>query len=285
MYPDYYESPLELPFNQQSLEGKFEFLTPDREEDVTADDLWLVLQSGCLLVDEKTMSLPTICPEHADSQGLFIGRWQERACRVVVLPAQADPVAGLIPIEIMANEAPISVALISLAALGQQMVRWQKNSRKCSACGGETTFITGEWGRECQDCRRQHYPHIHPCIIVLIYRGDELLLTRAAHWVAGRYGLVAGFVEPGECLEETVVREVKEETGVEIKNIRYVGSQAWPFPSQIMTGFIAEYAGGELQVDTRELEDAQWFSRNNLPKLSSKRSISRYLIDHYLLET
>ena len=182
----------------------------------------------------------------------------------------------------MTDEPEISIALLSLAALGQQMVRWQKNSQHCSACGAEMSFLAGEWGRECQGCARQHYPHIHPCIIVLIHRGDEVLLTRAAHWVAGRYGLVAGFVEPGECLEETVVREVKEETGIDIKNIRYVGSQAWPFPSQIMTGFTAEYAGGEVQVDTHELEDARWFARDDLPPLPSKRSISRFLIDHYL---
>lgn len=109
-----------------------------------------------------------------------------------------------------------------------------------------------------------------------------MLLTRKANWVAGRYGLVAGFVEPGECLEETVVREVMEETGIVVKNIRYVGSQSWPFPSQIMTGFVADYAGGEIQVDMTELEDARWFSRDELPLLPARRSIARFLLDHHL---
>lgn len=284
MYPEFYESTLYLPFNAQCLNGEFEFLTPDRDETIKTDDVWLVLYAGCLLVDEVTRSLPAQRLELAHCSPLFIGLWQGNACRVVTLPSSAPLPAGLVAVDLMADDPGISLALLSLGALGQQLVRWQKSSQHCSACGGSMSYLTGEWGRECQSCQRQHYPHIHPCIIVLITRGDEVLLARAAHWVPGRYGLVAGFVEPGECLEETVVREVKEETGLEIKNIRYVGSQAWPFPSQIMAGFVAEYAGGELQVDTTELEDARWFSRQALPQLPSKRSIARFLLDHYLLD-
>ncbi|MBW2187164.1 MAG: NAD(+) diphosphatase [Deltaproteobacteria bacterium] len=282
MYPEFYESTLYLPFNAQSLKDEFKFLTPDHDETIKTDDLWLVFQEGRLLVDESTRSMPSNRPEQVNYAPVFIGLWQGKACRVVTLSSAVPAPSGLVPIDLMADNPDIALSLLSLAALGQQMVRWQKNSQHCSACGGSMSYLTGQWGRECGTCARQHYPHIHPCIIVLITRGDEVLLTRAPHWVAGRYGLVAGFVEPGECLEETLVREVKEETGVEVKNIRYVGSQAWPFPSQIMTGFVAEYAGGELQVDHNELEDARWFSRDNLPQLPSKRSISRYLLDHHL---
>jgi NAD+ diphosphatase len=282
MYPEFYESTLYLPFNAQSLKDEFKFLTPDHDETIKTDDLWLVFQEGRLLVDESTRSMPSNRPEQVNYAPVFIGLWQGKACRVVTLSSAVPAPSGLVPIDLMADNPDITLSLLSLAALGQQMVRWQKNSQHCSACGGSMSYLTGQWGRECGTCARQHYPHIHPCIIVLITRGDEVLLTRAPHWVAGRYGLVAGFVEPGECLEETLVREVKEETGIKVKNIRYVGSQAWPFPSQIMTGFVAEYAGGELQVDHNELEDARWFSRDNLPQLPSKRSISRYLLDHHL---
>lgn len=283
MYPEFYESTLYLPFNAQSLKDQFKFLTPSHDETIKKDDKWLVFQDGFLLVDESTRSMPSRRPEQVSSSPVFIGHWQEKACRVVTLSSSSSTPSGLVSIDLMAENPDISLALLSLAALGQQMMRWQKSSQHCSACGGSMSYLTGEWGRECGACGRQHYPHIHPCIIVLITRGDEVLLTRAPHWVAGRYGLVAGFVEPGECLEETVVREVKEETGIEVKDIRYVGSQAWPFPSQIMTGFVAEYAGGELQVDNDELEDARWFSRDALPALPSRRSIARFLLDHHYL--
>lgn len=106
-------------------------------------------------------------------------------------------------------------------------------------------------------------------------------MTRKAEWPEGRYSLVAGFLDLGECLEEAVAREVAEETGVQIENIRYIGSQSWPFPSQLMTGFVADYVGGEIVIEEAELEDVRWFPVDDLPKLPPKRSISRYLIDHY----
>jgi NAD+ diphosphatase len=115
-----------------------------------------------------------------------------------------------------------------------------------------------------------------------VRREGEVLLTRKAEWPEGRYSLVAGFVDFGECLEETVDREVEEETGVRVKDIRYVGSQCWPFPSQLMAGFTAEYAGGEVRVEEKELEDARWFPVTELPGMPPRRSIARFILDHYL---
>jgi NAD+ diphosphatase len=119
-------------------------------------------------------------------------------------------------------------------------------------------------------------------VIVLVRRPGELLLTRKSVWPPGRYSLVAGFIDVGECLEEAVAREVLEETGVRVRNIRYAGSQCWPFPSQLMAGFIADYAGGDVVVEEKELEDARWFPLNALPQLPPRRSIARYLIDTFL---
>lgn len=113
----------------------------------------------------------------------------------------------------------------------------------------------------------------------MIRRDNQLLLIRKPEWAPGRYGLVAGFLDVGESLEECAVRETREETGIAIKNIRYVTSQCWPFPSQVMAGFVAEYAGGTLCVDGNEVEDARWFSLDSLPTLPARRSIARYLID------
>ena len=284
MLPEHYESALYLPFNYQSLKGDFEFQTPDAEADtdMAATGVWLILQGGQLLLDGQTGLLPLFLPSQVTTSPLFIGLWQGQACRVVTLSRSLTTPEGLVAVDLMADEPQLSISMLSLAMLGQQMVRWQQNSQYCASCSAPMTYLPGEWGRQCSGCGRQHYPHIHPCIIVLITRGNEVLLTRKANWVAGRYGLVAGFVEAGECLEETVVREVREETGIQVKNIRYVGSQSWPFPSQIMTGFVADYAGGEIVVETDELEDARWFARDALPLLPARRSIARFLLDHYL---
>jgi NAD+ diphosphatase len=176
----------------------------------------------------------------------------------------------------------LSIEFASLAALAHQLLRWERKSRYCGTCGNILTRNAGGWGKSCPACSAVRFPAMHPCVIVLIHRPGELLLVRKAEWPAGRYSLVAGFVDFGEAFEEAVHREVKEETGVTVKDLRYIGSQAWPFPSQIMAGFTAEYEGGELCVDRHELEDARWFPLGALPELPPPRSIARYLLDQYL---
>jgi len=283
MLPEYFESALQLPFNHHSLRQEFEFLPPDKDlRSSHTSDVWLILQGSSVLVDRNTGDLLTAKPPELASAAIFIGYWRGQACRVAAYSRSLPCPEGCEAHNIMADDPPLPLALLSLAALGQQILHWDKNSQFCSGCGAGMDFIPGEWGKQCHGCQRRHYPHVHPCIIVLITRGDEVLLTRKANWIAGRYSLVAGFVEPGECLEETLEREAYEETGIKVKNIEYIGSQSWPFPSQIMMGFTAEYAGGELIVDTDELEDAGWFPRNKLPLLPGRRSIARFLLDHYL---
>ena len=116
---------------------------------------------------------------------------------------------------------------------------------------------------------------------MLVRRGNELLLTRKAEWVSGRYSLVAGFLDFGESLEECAIREVREETSIEVCNVRYVGSQNWPFPAQLMAGFVADYVSGDICVDLHELEDARWFPSDALPLLPASRSIARWIIDNF----
>ena len=118
-------------------------------------------------------------------------------------------------------------------------------------------------------------------VIVLVRDGDRVLLARKAGWAPGRYALVAGFVDNGESLEGCVAREVKEEVGVDVTDIQYVGCQNWPFPSQLMVGFVARYAGGELQIDREELEDARWFPRAELPSGPSRHSIAGFILERY----
>jgi NAD+ diphosphatase len=138
--------------------------------------------------------------------------------------------------------------------------------------------------RACPNCGAQHHPRTDPVVIMLVLDGDRVLLGRQPSWPAGRYSALAGFVEPGESLEEAVAREVREEAGVEIANARYIASQPWPFPSSLMLGFFADHAGGEPHVVDAELEDVRWFERDELADtiLPPPLAIARTLIDTWL---
>lgn len=284
--PERFDSPLHLPFNAAALHGKYRVAAPDA--DPGGPGLWVLLRGSEMLMAEKggapelpEAALPAFAEARAEAP-LYIGTWEGRPCRVLRWGREEAIPAGLQAASLLANEPRLSIELLSLGGTAGQILHWQRQSRYCSRCGAELAPLDGEWGRRCGRCAYTHYPHIHPCAIVLVRRGRELLLTRKAQWPAGRYSLVAGFVDFGECLEECARREVAEETGVEVANIRYVGSQCWPFPSQLMAGFVADYVGGEVRVEEKELEDVRWFSMDALPNLPPRRSIARYILDRSL---
>ncbi len=283
-YPSF-ASPLHLPFNRQSLARNFTLSPPDAVP--TGEGVWVLRQGASILLAEKNgaFSLPQgdLPPPISgmNRPELPIGLWQGTPCRALSLPSELT-IPGLTPVNLLADPPQIAPALLSLGGVAGQILHWQRGSTFCSHCAAPTVPLAHEWGKRCSGCGHLHFPSIHPCIIVLVRRGRELLLTRKEGWPENRYSLVAGFVDFGEALEETVVREVKEETGIEVTAPRYIGSQSWPFPSQIMAGFVADYAGGELVVDHHELEDARWFDRDTLPNLPPRRSIARYLIDKAL---
>ena len=169
-----------------------------------------------------------------------------------------------------------------MLAYAAQIGTWYAEHRFCGSCGAPTRQLPGERAMRCDACESQHYPRISPSMIVLVSRGDEILLARSPRFVAGVYSTLAGFVEPGESVEHCVVREVREEVGVEVRNLQYIGSQGWPFPHSLMLGFHAEYAGGEIVMQADEIEDARWFRVDDLPPLPASRSIARHLIDLYV---
>jgi NAD+ diphosphatase len=169
-----------------------------------------------------------------------------------------------------------------LAGRAAQIVEWDREHRYCGRCGAETARKPGELARVCLRCGLHHFPRISPAVIVRIERGDEILLARSPHFAPGVYSTVAGFVEPGESLEQTVAREVREEVGVEVTNVRYFGSQPWPFPHSLMIGFVADWASGEIRLQEEEIEDAGWFRVGSLPGLPSRLSIARALIDDFI---
>lgn len=164
-----------------------------------------------------------------------------------------------------------------------ELLYWDRNTKFCGVCGGQMHFHT-DISKRCEMCGKEVWPQLATAVIVLIRRGDEILLARGRNFRSDFYGLIAGFVETGETLEEAVKREVMEETGLTIKNIRYFDSQPWPYPSGLMVGFTADYVSGDIHVQREELQKAGWFNRTNLPKLPEKLSIARRLIDHWLGE-
>ena len=163
-----------------------------------------------------------------------------------------------------------------------ELLYWDRNTRFCGVCGAPMRLHT-DISKRCTNCGKEVWPQLAIAIIVLIRRGnDEVLLAHGRNFRTDFYGLIAGFVETGETLEQAVRREVTEETGLEIDNIRYFDSQPWPYPSGLMVGFTADYVGGELHLQREELTKAGWFSRTNLPHLPEKLSIARRLIDHWI---
>ena len=177
---------------------------------------------------------------------------------------------------------PIDPATFQMIGYAGQIATWAQQHRFCGCCGRPMQRVAGEHGMHCEPCAVTQYPRLSPSMIVLITRGEEILLARSTRFPNGMYSTLAGFVEPGESVERCVVREVREEVGLEVCNLQYITSQGWPFPHSLMLGFHAEYAGGEIVPQPDEIEDARWFRLDQLPQLPPKRTISRYLIDLYL---
>lgn len=165
---------------------------------------------------------------------------------------------------------------------GVELVNWSSSERHCGKCGALLERAT-DICKRCAECGREYFPRLNPAIVVLVKKGEEALLVHARNFSrAGMMALVAGFVETGESLEECVRREVKEETDLDVGSIRYVGSQSWPFPHQLMLGFTAEYAGGEVRYADGELSAGRFFSREEAPELPTLPSLSRRIIDRWI---
>jgi NAD+ diphosphatase len=169
----------------------------------------------------------------------------------------------------------------AVAGRAAQIVAWDRDHQHCGRCGEPTERVPGERGRRCARCELTAYPRVSPAIIVLIERDDRILLARGRAFVPRRFGIIAGFVEPGESLEDAVRREVHEEVGIEIDHIDYFGSQPWPFPHGIMIGFRATHRRGEITLGDGELAEAGWYGADDLPEIPAKLSIARRLIDDW----
>lgn len=211
----------------------------------------LVWNDGMPAVDERGKLTWTELSEGS----LFLGL-DNGAPRFSALAEPARQAFAVMPLltQLDATDAPLFAAAMSLA-------RWHSRHRFCANCGHATESIRGGWSRSCPSCSAEHFPRVDPVVIMLVEHDGRLLLGRQPQYPAGRYSALAGFVEVGECIEDAVAREVKEEAGVDVRDIRYVASQPWPFPSSLMIGCHAQAQTDDLCIDTNELEDARWFSR------------------------
>jgi len=169
-----------------------------------------------------------------------------------------------------------------LANRAFHLLSWVKKNRFCGVCGGELSMSEDEVAFKCDKCGNIIYPRISPAVIVAITRGEEILLAHSARFANGMYSVIAGFVEAGETLEECVEREIGEEVGIQVRNIRYFCSQPWPYPDSLMVAFTAEYESGEIRIDNKEITDADWYTADRLPGLPLKVSVARKLIDNWL---
>jgi NAD+ diphosphatase len=209
----------------------------------------------------------------------YLGRFEDVDCFALELNECQELPDGRIFEGLRALYGKLPEHLFSVAGRAVQILEWDRSHRFCGRCGAPTERMADERARRCPACEHLAYPRLSPAVIMLIRKGDDILLARNAQR-GGFWSVLAGFVEPGESLEEAVVREVREEVGIDIQNLRYFGSQPWPFPHQLMVGFTANYARGEIQVDQHELLEAVWFHKHALPEqIPSKISIARRLID------
>jgi NAD+ diphosphatase len=173
-------------------------------------------------------------------------------------------------------------ARFMMAGRATQVVEWADTHRFCGRCATSTQRVTGERCMRCPNCGLLGYPRISPAVIVLVRRGDEALLARGARFPGVFYSTLAGFVEIGESLEDTIAREIREEVDVEVTNTRYFGSQSWPFPHSLMLAFFADWAAGDIHADGKEILDARWFRATDLPPIPPPLSIARQLIDAWI---
>jgi NAD+ diphosphatase len=276
-----------LPFNRDCLKGTFE---PAKRGSKPPDPSghWLIVQDQGLLVSKAdgTLTLPggacPLDPGDGTVKPFWLGTLAGTPCWTLPLAKGAAVPAGLARETLVPMQGTtLPDDLLSLGGMAMQALWWESTSGHCPRCGTPTERIEGEWGKKCPQCRYEHYPHLHPAVITLVRDGNRVLLARKREFAPGRYALVAGFVDNGESLEGCVAREVKEEVGVDVTDITYVGSQNWPFPSQLMVGFVATYAGGEVHVDPDELEDARWFPCDALPNRPSRHSIAGFILEHH----
>jgi len=229
------------------------------------------------VVREPQIAIPT-----GSATPLVLGELNGKPCFAKLFEDGEEPPAGSEPVALRQLFGALTDEEFAVAGRALGLTAWDRDHRFCGRCGGNTEASTTERVRTCTRCGFAAYPRLSPAVIMLVERDGKCLLARNARTKMPFYSTLAGFVEVGETLEETVAREVREEAGIEIHSIRYFGSQPWPFTGSLMIGFTAKWKSGELQEDPTEIMDAGWFGRDEIPVVPPKLSIARELIDAFV---
>lgn len=262
------------------------FTSAYHQPEVASDGLWFVFRKSQLLVAPNAPEgyrLPqNPLPGLAEERMVFLGFLHDKPCYATEVPEDAEAPPGLEFMSLRVLWGVIDEDQFGLAGQAVQLIDWDRDHRYCGRCAAQTSSRADERAKRCPDCGLVSYPRISPAIMVLISRGEELLLARGPHFKQGVFSALAGFVEPGESLEQTIHREVMEEVGLEVQNLRYFNSQPWPFPNSLMIAYFADYKSGELKIDGVEIEAADWFTKDRLPDLPFSISIANRLINAWL---
>lgn len=264
---------------------KLGFIPPNN---LKQDTLWLIFDKSRLLI-RFSNNIPQI-PSTKDLNEynlkvesiLYLGTMDGIPCFIGQLDTYKELPNHIYFEEMRSLFGCIDDGYYLLAGRAMHINNWYQTHLFCGKCGLPSENKSDELARICPSCGTIVYPTISPAIIVAVEKDDSILLARAANFKRNMYSVIAGFLEPGETLDDCVRREVKEEVGIEVKNIKYFGSESWPYPNSLMIGFTAEYAGGNLTIDKKEINDANWYKVDNLPQIPSNISISRRLIDQFI---
>lgn len=242
---------------------------------------WYIFAGEQLLIDARHNQLPTTSPLFLKNS-IYMGHQEKRELYASACSLTDPAPEGWQWRPLRSLHGHLNESQLALAGRALQLVNWDLSHRFCGACGSQTNHRTHERCRECPSCGQLAYPQLAPAIMALIRKEDKILLARGPQFPHQMYSVLAGYVDPGETLEQCVRREVFEEVGLKVKNITYFNSQPWPFSRSLLMGFTCDWEEGEIVIDPTEIEDAAWFNKSHLPELPPLYSLSRLLIDHII---
>jgi NAD+ diphosphatase len=259
--------------------------TPNKEINETA--YWFLFNSSELLVELNNQQVKIPFTNNLEELKIiplrfqYLGTFKGHPCYSGELSSGEVP-EGMVLKDLRSLYEVIDEDLYLLAGRASQIVNWDRNHQFCGQCGAATITKEDEMAKLCPECGFTSFTRLSPAVITAIIRDGKLLMALHTRTPGNMYGLIAGFVEPGETLTEAVQRETMEEVGLKVKNIQFFGSQPWPYPNSLMIGFTADYDSGEIEVDGKEIIDAQWFGADEIPTAPSQISIAGELIQWYL---
>lgn len=249
------------------------------------DGIWIVVDGNRVLVEAGQAQHPSL----AIASGLadlddahYLGELDGQAVWTAHAHPDATPPGDHEFLDLFSLHGRTDEERWMLGGRAVQIMEWSRTHKFCGRCGVETDSMDGERARRCPKCRLMVFPRLSPAVIMLVHRGDEILLAQGVAFRGPMYSALAGFVEPGETIEQAVRREVFEEVGIEVGEVAYQDSQPWPFPNSLMLGFRAEYTGGEIRRQESEIVDANWYNVRELPNIPGPISIAHHLIVNYV---